>query len=83
MYDHIHRICPKSLIPCQNNCGEVVERGGMIYHANSKCKNEIIPCLYKQTFINQNGCDIRLKRSDMPDHLTECPFRITKCENEG
>lgn len=83
MYDHIHRICPKSLIPCQNNWGEVVERGRMIYHVNSKCKNEIIPCLYQQTLIYQNGCDIRLKRSDMPDHLTQCPFRVTKCENEG
>jgi hypothetical protein len=83
LYDHIHRICPKALIPCKNNCGEVIERGGLIYHVNSKCKNEVISCLYKQTLIYQNGCDIKLKRSDMPDHLAQCPFRVTKCTNTG
>lgn len=55
LYDHIHRVCPKSLIPCKNSCGEVVERGELVYHVNSKCKFEVISCIYKQTLIYQNG----------------------------
>ena len=83
LYDHIHKICPKSLIPCKNNCGDTVERGELMYHVNSKCKFEIIPCMYKQTLIYQNGWDIKLKRCDMKDHLTECPFRVINWINEG
>lgn len=83
LYDHIHTVCPKALIPCKNDCGEVVERGTILYHVNSKCKYEVISCIYKQTFIYQNGCDIKLKRCDMKDHIAHCPFRVTKCKNPG
>lgn len=82
MYDHIHKVCPKSLIPCKN-CGETIERGTMEHHISTKCPNEIISCRYKKTRIYQNGCDLRLKRSEMDEHLQECPFRIIKCENKG
>ena len=60
------RVCEKKIIPCTNTeCTETIERGKMKCHLDD-CDYTIIPCKYKNI-----GCDVELKRKDLPAHEEE------------
>ena len=55
--------CPMKEIPCPNvECKEVLKRKRMKWHVEN-CDLTEVPCKYRRV-----GCDVKLKRSAMPEH---------------
>ena len=82
MDDHIHEICPESLVPCinyQNGCQAEVKRKQLCEHM-SKCPimlDQIIP----SEKIECESCLMLLKETDLPDHRKICMEYKIPCIN--
>jgi TNF receptor-associated factor 4 len=59
-------VCHKYLVPCPNNCGETLQHQNVDSHTREECPLTIKDCDFKHV-----GCDLRLARKDMPEHLTK------------
>ena len=56
-------ICPKYPEPCPN-CLRIYERQKLDHHINEKCPLTLVPCDYHVV-----GCEVKLARQDMQDHI--------------
>ena len=59
-------VCRKYLVPCPNNCGETLQHQNIENHTREECPLTIQDCNFKHV-----GCEVRLARKDMPEHLTK------------
>ena len=60
--DHVP-MCPKHPMPCPN-CQQPYERQTLEHHINEKCPLTPVPCDYHVV-----GCEVKLARQDMQDHI--------------
>jgi len=59
------QICPELPIDCPNDCkAETLTRNNLEFHLSSLCPNRLVQCPY---FLH--GCDAKIKRNDLVDHL--------------
>ena len=59
-------VCHKYLVPCPNNCGETLQHQNVESHIIEECPLAIQDCDFKYV-----GCEVRLARKNMPEHLTK------------
>lgn len=59
-------VCDKYLVPCPNSCGETLQHQNVENHTADECPLTEIDCDFKYV-----GCEVRLPRKDMPEHLTK------------
>ena len=60
------KVCEKYPLPCPNRCGEIeIERRNMSSHRQQDCPLELVECEFMY-----GGCETRLPRKDIPEHLT-------------
>lgn len=62
--NHYYSICKKYKIPCDNDCGSLVERGEMELHKLTYCPFESVSCVYAKV-----GCIENPKRIELESHL--------------
>ena len=59
-------VCPSHPVPCPNQCGMSPKLESLDDHTENNCPLQVIDCAYKYA-----GCQERLARKDMPDHITQ------------
>ena len=59
-------VCGSYPVPCTNKCGETLQRQNLESHITNDCPLTIINCDFQHV-----GCEVRLPRKDMPEHLRE------------
>ncbi|ESO97835.1 hypothetical protein LOTGIDRAFT_208992 [Lottia gigantea] len=63
--------CPFGLIPCSNNCSDILLRRDLNHHLSSVCCYRQITC---------HSCSRRLTYNDLQKHEFDCPEIIVVCE---
>ena len=61
-----HPICRVYPVDCPNDCGTGLLRHEVKHHTSTDCPLEVIGCDFEYA-----GCNVRLARNKLPDHLTE------------
>jgi hypothetical protein len=59
-------------IICPKGCNEVFVFECLTQHFENECEFALTSCTSK-------GCSKKVRRTDLPDHLTKCDFRIVSC----
>ncbi len=59
-------------IICPKGCKEVFVFECLTQHFENECEFALTSCTSK-------GCSKKVRRTDLPDHLTKCDFRIVSC----
>ena len=59
-------VCPSRPVPCPNECGIYPERQNLDSHLDKACPLTVIDCSFSYA-----GCNERLSRKDMPDHIIQ------------
>ena len=57
---------------CPKGCKEVVSFGLLTQHFEDQCEFALTSC-------TSNSCTKKVRRIDLPDHLTKCDFRMVSC----
>lgn len=69
-YDHVTRAhmpeCSYCPLKCPNQCGVTCERMNMDEHLQEICPEQYLPCEYTYA-----GCEIKYRRKNKDDHMTE------------
>jgi len=67
---NLHRDeCPKELVRCTQDCGDMVTREGLKHHLYNECVNRLYLCNY-----NMVGCPFTSKEEFLQKHLDELPY---------
>ena len=53
-------------MPCPNECGRSPKLGALDDHIANECPLQLIECAFEYA-----GCNEKLHRKDMPDHITQ------------
>lgn len=59
-------------IICPKGCTKVVRFELLTHHFDNECDLAFISC-------TNEGCTKKVKRADLPNHLTKCDFRVVSC----
>ena len=59
-------VCPSLPVPCPNECGASPKLGSLDNHVENECPLQLVDCAFKCA-----GCNERLPRKDIPDHITQ------------
>jgi len=59
-------VCEYYPVPCPNKCGVSLERQNMKTHVNTVCPLTVVNCDFYYA-----GCEVKLVRKDMPNHLVD------------
>ena len=59
-------VCPSRPVPCPNECGASPKLGSLDSHVENECPLQSVDCAFKYA-----GCNERLPRKDMPDHIIQ------------
>ena len=66
-------ICAMKMVPCPvAQCKMTVQRQFLDLHVNMECPFTVISCKYKES-----GCEVKLKRQDMPSHEENSNFHLS------
>ena len=60
------QVCPSRPVPCPNECGRSPKLGALDDHIANECPLQLIECAFEYA-----GCNEKLHRKDMPDHITQ------------
>ena len=59
-------VCPSQLVPCPKECGKSISLKTMDKHLNEECPLQLTKCVCSYA-----GCDVKLLRKDMEDHISQ------------
>lgn len=72
MMEHLDSKCMGKMLECPNEgCGAIIERRDYESHVITECEYTVIDCKYSSI-----GCDVELKRRDMPAHEEEDTLHV-------
>lgn len=72
--EHLSAFCPRRSFSCEY-CGFIGKYVHVVEEHWPVCTAYLVPC--------PNGCEIRVKRSQIGDHLSECSYQLTECDFSG
>jgi hypothetical protein len=64
-------VCGCYPVQCPNECGAYPQRKRVKIHVRSGCPLTVVKCDFHYT-----GCEVRLPRRNMPDHLKDAHFSL-------
>ncbi|XP_003388779.1 PREDICTED: TNF receptor-associated factor 4-like [Amphimedon queenslandica] len=73
---HLINSCTYQLVPCTNECGEMIRRSSLKTHLTDNCTKQMVNCQY----CKRKGL---WKLIASESHLDECPDLLIQCSNEG
>ena len=73
---HLKNDCPNRYYECQSKCGAKGIYAYITGPHDKICKMKILPC-------PNAGCNIKVQRQQVSEHVSECPHTVIPCKYKG
>ena len=74
--EHLNRNCPNRDYECQSKCGEKGTYAYVTEVHDKTCKMKVLSC-------PNAGCDTKIQRQQISEHVSKCPHTVVSCKYNG